>query len=221
LQVLAFLNPHEIQIEPLKLLKGTLMREIATREDYQFSISPPYTILRNPWLSFDDICRIEIIGRLLELFRKHGGFSTAFRVLLQDMRLATIYDRMAREVGSETLSGFSCRRVYELFARLAGPLLAAERVADLHDALFFDYCRIEMPLMGKLPSFAVAHQHQCAWPGLGDLPPELDLPVEFRIKSFRYPFMFDYRVESWAAGPAIITFVYVSGAWRGLKVLLT
>jgi anaerobic magnesium-protoporphyrin IX monomethyl ester cyclase len=221
LQVLAFLNPHEIQIEPLKLLKGTLMREIATREDYHFSSSPPYTILRNPWLSFDDICRIETIGRLLELFRKHGGFSTAFRVLLQEMTLAAIYDWMAREVGSEALSGFSCRRVYELFARLAEPLVDEERVADLHDALIFDYCRIEMPLMGKLPSFAVAHQHQCSWPGLCDLPPELNLPAESRIKSFRFPFMFEYRVDPWAAGPAIITFVYVSGAGRGLKVLLT
>jgi anaerobic magnesium-protoporphyrin IX monomethyl ester cyclase len=220
LQAVASLNPDEIQIEPLKLLKGTSMREIAGREDYHFSGFPPYTVLRNPWVSFDDICRIETIGRLLELFQKHGGFSTAFRVLLRDMTLATIYDRMAREVGSETLSGFSCRRVSELFARLSGPLVDEEREADLHDALFFDYCRIEMPLMGKLPSFAVAHQHQCAWPGQGDLPEGLSLPVGSRIKIFRFPFMFDYLAEPWEPGPAVITFVYVSGAGQGLKVIL-
>jgi anaerobic magnesium-protoporphyrin IX monomethyl ester cyclase len=219
LQVLSFLDPHEIQIEPLKLLKGAPMREIAGREDYHFSSFPPYTILRNPWLSFDDICRIETIGRLLELFQKHGRFRSAFRVLLLELPPAAIFDRMARRIGSEALSGLSCRRVYELFARLAGPLLDGDRAADLHDALFFDYCHVEMPLMGKLPSFAVACRDHCAWPGLGGLPAELKLPAGSRIKTFRYQFRCDYRAEPWVNGPAVITFVYVSGAGRGLKVI--
>jgi anaerobic magnesium-protoporphyrin IX monomethyl ester cyclase len=219
LQVLAFLDPHEIQIEPLKLLKGTPMRELAGREDYHFSSFPPYTILRNPWLSFNDICRIETIGRLLELFQKHGGFSTAFRVLLQDLPFAAILDRMASVAAGEALSGLSCRRVHELFARLAAPLSDGDVEADLHDALFFDYCRSEMPLMGKLPSFAAARRNQCSWPGLGDLPAELNLPEGSRVKIFRYKFMRDYRTEPWENGTTIITFVYVSGAGRGLKVM--
>jgi len=219
LQAVAFLDPHDIQIEPLKLLKGAPMREIASRENYHFSSFPPYTILRNPWLSFDDICRIETIARLLDLFQKHGGFTTAFRVLLPELPLAAIFDRMARGAGSEALSGLSCRRVYELFARLAGPFVDGDRLADLHDALFFDYCHSEMPLMGKLPAFAAARRNHCAWPGLVDLPAELNLPAGSRVKTFRYQFMRDYRNEPWVNGPAIITFVYISGAGRGLKVI--
>ncbi|MDD5286916.1 MAG: DUF4080 domain-containing protein [Desulfuromonadaceae bacterium] len=220
LQILAFLDPDEIQIEPLKLLKGAPMREIASREDYHFSSFPPYTILGNPWLTFDDISRIETIGRLLDLLHKNGGFRSAFKVLNQELTFAAIIDRMAREVGVETLSGFSCRRVYELFSRLASPLLDGNRVADLHDALFFDYCRSEMPLMGKLPSFAASRQNHCAWPGLGELPPGLSLPPESRVKIFRYRFMFDYRTEPCGNDPAMITFVYVSGDGRGLKVIM-
>lgn len=220
LQLLADLAPHEIQIEPLKVLKGSPMRAIASREEYHYSRFPPYTILRNPWLSFDDICRIETIARLLELFQKHGGLASAFRVLLPELPFAAIFDRMAREIGSETLSGFSCRRVYELFARLSGTFVDEGRVADLYDALFFDYCRREMPLMGKLPTFAAAQRHQCVWPGRNDLPPGLNLPAESRIKTFRYPFRYDYRSEPWLNGPVVITFVYVSAAGQGLKVLL-
>lgn len=218
LQALADLEPHEIQIEPLKVLKGSPMREITARENYHFSSSPPYTILRNPWLCFDDICRIETIGRLLDLFQKHGGLGAAFSVLLQNQPFAATFDKMARAAGTETLAGFSRRRVYELFARLAGALVAENRLEYLHDALFFDYCRSEMPLMGKLPAFAAARQSKCAWPGPGDLPAGLNTPDGSRIKAFRSTFVRDYRTEPWENDPVTITFVYVSGAGRGLTV---
>jgi len=220
LQTVAGLKPHEIQIEPLKVLKGSPMREIAAREEYLFSSSPPYTILRNQWLSYDDICRIETIGRLLDLFQKHGGFATAFKHLQRDRSLAAILDSMARKAGNENLSSFSRRRVYELFATLAEELAGDAGQAELYDALFFDYCLSEMPLMGKLPAFAEARQDRCGWPGLRDLPDSLDLPYGCRIKAFRYEFINDYRQEEWKAGPAICTFVYVSGAGQGLRVLM-
>jgi anaerobic magnesium-protoporphyrin IX monomethyl ester cyclase len=216
LQAIADLKPDMIQIEPLKVLKGVPMRAIAAREGYAFSDSPPYTILHTPWLSYDDICRIETIGRLLDLFNKHGGFKAAFGTLQNERSFSTILDGMARLAGNENLSSMSCRRVFEIFARLAGPLT---EVHILHDALFFDYCRSEMPLMGKLPSFAVAQQRDCSWPALRDLPGGLDLPPDSRVKAFRYEFRCDYRIGPESRGPAVITFVYISSAGRGLQVL--
>jgi len=218
LQAIAALKPNMIQIEPLKVLKGAPMRAIAVREGYAFSASPPYTILQNRWLTYEDICRIETIGRLLDLFNRHGGFRAAFTMLERHTQFSSVLDRMARQAGNENLSGLSCRRVFELFARLAEQQPETAERARVHDALFFDYCRVEMPLMGKLPSFAVAQQGNCSWPGLRDLPNDLELPPDSRIKSFRYTFMTDYRTERENAHPAEITFVYVSGAGRGLQV---
>jgi anaerobic magnesium-protoporphyrin IX monomethyl ester cyclase len=220
LQAVADLHPHDIQIEPLKLLKGSPMREIGRREGYCFSDFPPYTILGNPWLSYNDICRVETIGRLLDLFAKHGGFSTAFRMLQRFKTFSEILDQMARQAGNENLSSFSCRRVFELFTRLALPLLPSLDAPLLLDALFFDYCSCEMPLMGKLPSFAVGLQKKCSWPALRDLPDNLQLPPDSRIKSFRYEFMQDYRTKQECAVPTVMTFVYVSGTGRGLQVLI-
>lgn len=220
LQFLAALEPHEIQIEPLKVLKGTPMREIAGREKYQYSSSPPYTVLGTPWLSFDDICRIETIGRLLELFQKHGGFATAFTILRKSLPFAGILDRMARSAGAETLTGLSCRRVYELFARLAAPLLDEEMLPFLHDAIFFDYCRAEMPQKGKLPFFMDGQGHLCAWPAPGDVASRLDLPPGCRIKIFRHQFLADYRTPPSPEAPASITFVYVSAPGQGLRIFL-
>ncbi len=216
LQTVADLQPDDIQLEPLKLLKGAPMREIARREGYLFSESPPYTILRNPWLSYADICLVETIGRLLDLFNKHGGFAASFRILERDRSFSAILDLMARQASNENLSSLSCRRVYELFARLAEPL--ADRAA-LHDALLFDYCRSEMPLMGKLPLFAVEQQENCSWPALRDLPSSLEIPRDSRVKSFRYEFMSDYRTGDTSGGATTLTFVYISGAGRGLQVI--
>ena len=218
LQIIADLKPDMIQIEPLKVLKGAPMRAIANREGYAFSQSPPYTILSSPWLCYEDICRIETIGRLLDLFGKHGGFEAAFRILQRYMPFSSILDRMAREAGNENLSSLSRQKVYELFARLAEPLQAPTARAELHDALFFDYCLSEMPQMGKLPNFAVEYQKRCSWPPLRDLPDDLELPPDSRVKSFRYEFMSDYRVKQERAGATTVTFVYISGTGRGLQV---
>lgn len=220
LQAIAALKPDMIQIEPLKVLKGAPMRAIAARDGYAFSAAPPYTILHNPWLSYTDICRIETIGRLLDLYSRHGGLRTAFAILERHSPFSRILDHMARQAGTENLSSLSCRRVFELFARFAEPLPDAEERTKLHDALFFDYCHVEMPLMGKLPSFAADRQQHCSWPGLRDLPEGLEVPPDSRIKSFRYEFMSDYRAGEESAKPAEITFVYVSGAGRGLQVLV-
>ncbi len=221
LQTVASLDPHDIQVEPLKLLKGSPMREIAHREGYCFSEFPPYTILHNPWLSYEEICRIETIGRLLDLFNKHGGFEAAFGILERYRPFSGTLDLMARQAGTENLSSLSCRRVFELFARLTEPLTDQPARLMLHDALFFDYCRNEMPLMGKLPSFAVEHQEKCSWPALRNIPDDLIMPPDSRVKAFRYEFMRDYRTGKESVEPATVTFVYASGAGRGLQVLIS
>ncbi|HIJ94337.1 MAG TPA: DUF4080 domain-containing protein [Desulfuromonadales bacterium] len=220
LQALADLKPDMIQIEPLKLLKGTPMRARADRSGYACSDAPPYTILSTPWLSYADICRIETIGRLLDLFGKHGGFPSTLQFLQRNIPAAEVFDRMARQAGHENLSSLSCRRVYELFYRLAEPLLETAEMPQLQEALLYDYCRSEMPLMGKLPGFATVLQSDCSWPGLRDLPTDLNLPKDCRVKAFRYTFSHDYRTAEHQQGRITITFVYVSGSGQGLKIFV-
>jgi anaerobic magnesium-protoporphyrin IX monomethyl ester cyclase len=220
LQALADVKPDMIQIEPLKLLKGAPMRAIADRSGYAYSDAPPYTILSTPWLSYSDICRIETIGRLLDLFGKHGGFPATLQFLQSSIPAAEVFDRMARQAGNENLSSLSCRRVYELFFRLAEPLLEPAELPQLQEALLYDYCRSEMPLMGKLPSFATARQSDCSWPGLRDLPTDLNLPKDCRVKAFRFIFSHDYRTSEHQAGRTTMTFVYVSGSGQGLKIVV-
>jgi len=221
LRAVADLHPHQIQVEPLKVLKGSPMREIARREEYHFSGFPPYAILRNPWLSYDDIGRIETIGRLLDLFYNNGGFSASLRYLQKGANLPVILDRMARQTGIEHLAGRSLRRLYELFANLAETLLPESERPIFHDALFFDYCCSEMPLMGKLPAFAPSWHQQASWPKRTELPATLELPAESRVKAFRSTFKQDYRQGLTEQSLQTITFVYASRHGAGLTITTT
>jgi anaerobic magnesium-protoporphyrin IX monomethyl ester cyclase len=218
LQTVAELHPHQIQVEPLKVLKGSPMREIARREDYHFSGFPPYAILRNPWLSYDDIGRIETVGRLLDLFYNNGGFTASLRYLRRHGDLSATLDRMAQQTGVENLSGRSLRRLYELFSSLADTLLPEAEQPLFHDALFFDYCGSEMPLAGKFPSFAPAWHHNGVWPKRTELPNTLNLPTESRVKAFRSTIACDHRLQQPAETPHDITFIYASRQGAGLSI---
>ena len=220
LQAVADLRPHQIQVEPLKVLKGSPMREIAAREDYHFSESPPYTILRNPWLSYNDIGRIESIGRLLDLYYNNGGFGTALELLTRSMPLSALLDRMAATAAGQTLSGLSSQRLYELFFRLGSPCCDSADAGLFADALFFDFCGREMPRQGKLPQFITDQSQSCSWPGGRELTSGLNLPPGSRVKAFRFSFQRDYRDAAWQDGPTEITFLYVSGEGRGFKVVI-
>ena len=218
LQAVADLQPDMLQVEPLKLLKGAPMRKIAAREGYAYSEAPPYTILNNPWLSYGDICRIETIGRLMDLFGKHGRLTMAFRMAGRHRRYADILDLMARQAANDNLSGLSCRRVHELFARFSQTVVPHTELPELYDALFFDFCSVEMPLMGKLPSFIADRQPHCSWGGRAEFPEGETIPPNSRIKSFRYTFMRDYRLSPWQGAPAQLIFTYIATPGTPLQV---
>jgi anaerobic magnesium-protoporphyrin IX monomethyl ester cyclase len=195
------------------------MREIAAREEYHFSASPPYIILRNPWLSYDDIGRIETIGRLLDLFYNNGGFGSALELLIRTTPVSALLDRMAAKAAELTLSGLSSLRLYDLFYRLAASGMDSAADHLLADALFFDFCSGEMPRQGKLPQLIEQRQQECSWPGVRDLTASMDLSPGSRVKAFRFSFRNDYRNRPWGATPAVITFVYASNAGEGLKII--
>ncbi len=95
LQSLFEVSPHHIQVEPLKVLKGSAMRKIADSKGYAYSATPPYKILATPWLAYDEICHIELVSRLVDLFYNSSKFGTAMKVLAEASPLAGVFDAAA------------------------------------------------------------------------------------------------------------------------------
>jgi len=62
------LNPHVIQLGFLKLLKGSLLREQCHKHEYIFDHQPPYQVLANKYLSYEELISLAHIEDLLEKY---------------------------------------------------------------------------------------------------------------------------------------------------------
>ncbi|QWV98260.1 B12-binding domain-containing radical SAM protein [Geomonas nitrogeniifigens] len=214
-QGLFALNADHIQVEPLKVLKGTAMRGIARKEGYAYSEAAPYKILRTPWLSFEEIRRIEGISRLLDLVYNSGRFAATLQVFATDRPLSRLFNEAAQFFDS---AGFltntlSLASLFDALWRFVAEWSDGEQRERLRDALCFDFCLTGYP-GGNLPSFFAGGQEQ----GEPGVPLRLESKPGERVRYYRRTFARDYRCTPWCEGPATITFVYRSAPGAGLRV---
>jgi anaerobic magnesium-protoporphyrin IX monomethyl ester cyclase len=216
-------SPHHIQVEPLKVLKGSPMAAIAVREGYAFSATPPYTILRTPALSFDEIGHIEELSRLLDLYYNSGRFSRSLAAAESHLPLADYFNRMANftkkqpEIGQTSLKG-----LFEQMWQFGRKILDPGATDAFRDALCYDFCRGEYPTAGNLPSFFAGN-----WQKVRDSLPrqtieailcQVTKPSGSRVRTFTAAFRKDHRTRPAAPSPIDLVFVYVSTPGQGLRV---
>lgn len=214
LESLLAARPHFIQVEPLKVLKGTAMRKIAREQGYAYSPYPPYRILKNPWLSFNDISRIEAASRALEIFYNSGRFTVTMEMLASRISLAELFidpaldDILAANFGSREAA------VFTAFYQLAEKALARELLEEVIDTLRYDYCLAVYP-GNTLPPFldnpATAGKHKAPLsnPEIASL---LSISGQNRIRTYTAHFKADYTGTLPRSGACLTTFVYYSTA---------
>lgn len=76
------LRPHVLQLGFLKLLKGTKIREQAKAFRYKYTDSPPYEILCNDRLAYDDILLMKNAEDILDKYYNSGAFTLSINYLL-------------------------------------------------------------------------------------------------------------------------------------------
>jgi len=79
----AALNPDHLQIEPVKLLPGSPLRDQARPLGIRFDPNPPYTVLSTPDLDYVELQHICEISRLLDLTWNAGCLTTFLTVLTE------------------------------------------------------------------------------------------------------------------------------------------
>ncbi|MFO7637424.1 MAG: DUF4080 domain-containing protein [Clostridia bacterium] len=67
------IRPHVLQLGFLKMLKGTLIRDM---EGYLHADHPPYEVLQTPWMSWEDLHRLKQIQECFDIFYNSGKFVT-------------------------------------------------------------------------------------------------------------------------------------------------
>jgi anaerobic magnesium-protoporphyrin IX monomethyl ester cyclase len=223
LQRLFAIQPDHIQVEALKVLKGSPMEQIAAEEGYDFSDFPPYKILGTPYLSFHDITRIETIARLLDVFYNSGKFRTALKAVAEQTELSRFFAAMAGFIEEKGISENILQSgAYELLRRFAYDFIAEEIRESIGDALCYDFCLSGYPASGSLPDFFEAVEEK---PGTakvraktGELAKALGIAKDSKVRTYLRQFKNDYSSSPWEKGVTEILFVYISRAGQGLQV---
>lgn len=218
LQGLFELEPDHIQVELLKVMKGTAMRGIARKEGYRYQESAPYQVLCTPWLDYRELRRIETVSRVVEQWYNSGRFKTALATLAADVPLAELFVAAAAFFEAEGIAAtLALVPSFETFWAFGAARVPADERELLADALSYDYCLTGYP-GGNLPSFFQANVPK----GAQGAPPKIGTarPGE-RIRCYRRRFLREYRQTPWGDGGTDLTFVYRSAPGEGLTVTVS
>lgn len=86
------LKAHQFQLGFLKLLTGAPMNELTEQYGYVFAKHPPYEILKNEFLTPQDLFRLKCIEDVLERLYNSGHFQRFLNLL--EMQYETPFDMM-------------------------------------------------------------------------------------------------------------------------------
>lgn len=91
-----FMNPHQLQLGFLKVLKGAYMHEKA--EDYGIAYldKPPYEVLYTKWITFEEVMKLKRIEEMVELYYNSNQFTHTLPVLVREFKSPfEMYEKLA------------------------------------------------------------------------------------------------------------------------------
>ena len=111
------LDPMQLQLGFLKVLKGSNMERRASKYELVYTNLPPYEVLSTKWLSYEDICHLKQIEEVVEIYYNSGQFHLTLEYLCSDFDTPyDMYDFIASWYEAHDLFGVQLSRVrkYEI-----------------------------------------------------------------------------------------------------------
>ena len=121
------MEPEQLQLGFLKVLKGSLMYEKAEEYGLAYRQTPPYEVLSTRWLSYGDVLLLKGVEQMVEVYYNSRQFSTVLKLLEAEFSDPfTMFCRMAEYYRERGLDGLSHSRLarYEILHGWIGELLA-------------------------------------------------------------------------------------------------
>ncbi len=76
------LKPHQLQLGFLKMLKGSRIRNQIEKHGYQFREYPPYEVLYNKYINFDEMTEFKGIEEIFERYYNSGRFMNSLNYVI-------------------------------------------------------------------------------------------------------------------------------------------
>lgn len=106
------LQPNQLQMGFLKVLKGSYMYEHAKEYEILYHDTPPYEVLSTKWLSYEDVIKMKRIEEMLEVYYNSGQFEITMKVLQCRFQSAfTLYQMLGDFYEKKGYFGMSHSRI--------------------------------------------------------------------------------------------------------------
>ena len=136
------LEPEQLQLGFLKVLKGSYMREKASEYALVYNSEPPYEVLATRWLSFDDILTLKGIEEMVEVYYNSRQFENSIRWLARYFDSPyDMFGAMADWYRKKELNAITHSRMarYDILLAFAAAYIPDEAETDiLKEILLYD-----------------------------------------------------------------------------------
>lgn len=133
------MGAHQFQLGFLKLLTGAPMNQLVEEYNYVFSPYPPYEILKNRFMSAEDLYRLKCVEDVLERLYNSGRFKRFLALI--EMHFSSPFALMEEIADMFRKKGliFSAMGLTELFDEMAAYSEQFENSLQLKQALLLDH----------------------------------------------------------------------------------
>lgn len=135
------MEPEQLQLGFLKVLKGSYMAEMAESYGLVYTDYAPYEVLYTNWLSFTEICRLKRIEEMVEIYYNSGQFAHSLPVMISDFGQGAFafYEALADFYEEQGFFVETPSRIYRYQALLSfAKTIHPEREELYRELLLFD-----------------------------------------------------------------------------------
>ena len=136
------LNPHVLQLGFLKLLKGSRLREDASKYGMMFSDVAPYEIFSNRWISYSEIIKLKGVEDVLERYMNSGRFPRTLKCLESIVGSTfEFYEKLSNFFDNRGLIGQGVKRIslYQLLYEFLKEELPDENLSKVMGEMKKDF----------------------------------------------------------------------------------
>lgn len=115
------MEPEQLQLGFLKVLKGSYMEELIPDCDLLYSTAPPYEVLQTKWLSYGDVLELKDIEEMTEVHYNSRQFTCTLKELEKEFNTPyEMFSFMAGYYNKNHLLGISHSRIarYEILWKM-------------------------------------------------------------------------------------------------------